>query len=144
MTKKEKTNLHKMVRECVMLRDRYCLYFEEKNIEENGVKTKEVIRCGKTTSLHASHIYPRGKYPKMAFDPLNVKALCMRHHLYWWHKHPIEAKEWLEKAIDADRLSSLKRRSNTIDKNPLIYSDIKKDLEKQIKFYQNEYNLDHE
>ena len=114
MKKAQKNNLHKLVREYVILRDKHCL------------------RCGKTDRLHASHIYPRGKYPKMQFNVENVKALCVGCHLYWWHKHPIDAKEWAEKTLGRRRLSKLKKQANTIDKTPWIYEDIKHELEKLI------------
>ena len=81
MTKAQKTKLNKLVREFVVLRDKVCL------------------RCGKSDRLHASHIYPKGKFRKMQFNVDNVKALCLGCHLYWWHKHPIEAKEWAEKTL---------------------------------------------
>ena len=114
MTKAQKTKLNKLVREYVMLRDRCCL------------------RCGKTDRLHASHIYPRGKYPKMSFDVDNVKALCVGCHLYWWHKHPIEAKEWAEKTLGEERLSKLKKQSNTINKNKLNFKELEIEIKNKI------------
>ena len=80
-----------------------------------------------------SHIYPKGRYRKMQFDPDNVKALCLGCHLYWWHKHPREAKEWAVKALGRARLNRLKKRANTIDKTLWNYEEIKIKLEKQIK-----------
>lgn len=80
-----------------------------------------------------SHIYPKGRYRKMQFDPDNVKALCLGCHLYWWHKHPIEAKEWAVKALGRARLNRLKKKANTIDKTLWNYEEIKIKLEKQIK-----------
>tara|TARA_R110002012_G_scaffold321519_1_gene549643 strand:+ start:183 stop:539 length:357 start_codon:yes stop_codon:yes gene_type:complete len=117
MKKHQKTKLSKLLRELVLRRDKCCL------------------RCGKTTALHTSHIYPRGKYPKMQFEPLNVKALCVGCHLYWWHKHPIEAKEWAEKALGRTRLMKLKRRANTIDKSLWDYEQIKQQLKEEIENY---------
>lgn len=114
MKKSQRNKLHKLLREYVLLRDRKCL------------------KCGKTSILHASHIYPRGKYPKMQFMTENVKALCTGCHLYWWHKHPIEAREWAEKALGGARLTLLKKRANTIDKTIWDYEDIKRELEKKI------------
>ena len=114
MTKAQKTKLNKLVREYVVLRDKVCL------------------RCGKTDRLHASHIYPKGKYRKMQFNVENVKALCIGCHLYWWHKHPIEAKEWAEKTLGKGRLRQLKKHANTINKTPWDYEDIKHKLEKKI------------
>ena len=90
------------------------------------------MRCGKTQNLHASHIYPRGKYPKMSFNVENVKVLCLGCHLYWWHKHPIDAKEWAEKTLGKVRLRKLKKQANTINKNKLDYQIIKNELEEKI------------
>ena len=114
MKKKEKAILHKLVREYVILRDKHCL------------------RCGKVDNLHASHIYPRGKYPKMQFEVRNVKALWLGCHLYWWHKHPLEASKWLEKTLSKGRLRYLKEQSNTINKIPWDFKGIKKTLENKI------------
>tara|TARA_Y100001937_G_scaffold103413_1_gene142576 strand:+ start:180 stop:542 length:363 start_codon:yes stop_codon:yes gene_type:complete len=120
MTKQQKTKLNKLVREYVILRDKRCL------------------RCGKTNNLHASHIYPKGKYRKMQFDTDNVKALCLGCHLYWWHKSPIEAKEWAEKALGEERLDRLKKQANTINKNKLDFKLLKDELETKIKDFINE------
>ena len=114
MNKKEKNKLHSLIREYVLLRDKKCL------------------KCGRVDHLHASHIYPRGKYPKMQFMHENVKALCHYHHLHWWHKHPIEAREWAEETLGVERLSLLKKRANTIDKSLWNYEDIKHELEQKI------------
>ena len=114
MKKSQKVKLSKLVREYVIKRDKVCL------------------KCGKGSNLHASHIYPRGKYPKMQFDTKNVKALCLGCHLYWWHKHPIEAREWAQKALGKDRLKYLKKRANTIDKSLWDFKELKKKLEKKI------------
>tara|TARA_R100000781_G_scaffold94684_1_gene58999 strand:+ start:5666 stop:6022 length:357 start_codon:yes stop_codon:yes gene_type:complete len=117
MNKQQKIKLSKLVRELVLLRDKRCL------------------KCGKSDNLHASHIYPRGKFPKMQFEPLNVKALCLGCHLYWWHKHPLEAKDWAEKALGRTRLMKLKRRANTIDKSLWDFKAIKEQLEEELKNY---------
>ena len=57
MKKIHKNKLHKLGREYVLLRDKVCL------------------RCKKGGVLHASHIYPRGKYPRMQFLTENVNPL---------------------------------------------------------------------
>ena len=119
MTKAQKTKLNKLVRDFVLLRDKVCL------------------RCGKQNNLHASHIYPKGKFRKMQFDTDNVKALCLGCHLYWWHKHPIEAQEWAEKALGEERLERLKKQANTINKNRLDYNLLKDELETKIKDFEN-------
>lgn len=114
MTKAQKTKLNKLVKEYVVLRDKVCL------------------RCGKSDRLHASHIYPKGKFRKMQFNVDNVKALCVGCHLYWWHKHPIEAKEWAEKTLGKARLNRLKKEANSINKNKLDFKQIESELKNKI------------
>lgn len=41
-----------------------------------------------------SHVLPKGKYRRLAYDPLNVKLLCNDCHKRFWHEDPIGAKEW--------------------------------------------------
>ena len=84
-----------------------------------------------------SHIYPKGRYRKMQFDPDNVKALCLGCHLYWWHKHPIEAKDWAEKTLGKVRLRQLKKQANTINKNKLIFEEIRDELQKKLEDLNN-------
>ena len=73
----------------------------------------------------------------MQFDPDNVKALCLGCHLYWWHKHPIEAKEWAQNTLGKARLNRLKKRSNIIDKTFWDYHYIKNDLQKKLEDLKN-------
>ena len=122
MTKAQKTKLNKLVRDYVLLRDKVCL------------------RGGKSNNLHASHIYPKGKFRKMEFDTDNVKALCLGCHLYWWHKHPIEAKDWAEKTLGKERLDRLKKKANSVNKNKLDFNLLRDELEIKIKDFnrQNE------
>ncbi len=101
------------------------------------IRDKRCLRCGKESILHTSHIYPRGKYPRMQFLPENVKALCTGCHLYWWHKHPIEAREWAIKALGRPRLNKLKKIANTIKYGSYDYKEIKQELETKIKEIKN-------
>ena len=73
----------------------------------------------------------------MQFLPENVKAICTGCHLYWWHKHPIEAKEWAEKTLGKRRLNKLKKISNTIKYGSYNYKEIKEELESKIKEIKN-------
>ncbi len=120
MTKSQRNKLHSLLREFILLRDKCCL------------------RCGKSSNLHASHIYPRGKHPRMQFLTDNVKALCIGCHLYWWHKHPVQAKEWAEEELGIERLERLKTISNTIKYGNYNFQEIKKELETKIKDLINE------
>ena len=68
----------------------------------------------------------------MQFNLENVKALCVGCHLYWWHKHPIDAREWAEKTLGRALLTRLKKQANTINKESWNYKDIKHEIEQKI------------
>lgn len=91
------------------------------------------LKCGKTERLQMSHIYPKGKHRRMEYDPENVKWLCVGCHLFWWHKSPIEAWEWLANVLPPDRIKRLRLRANTIDKTPFDFKLYKLFLEQEIK-----------
>jgi 5-methylcytosine-specific restriction endonuclease McrA len=106
-------------------------------MERDGHKC---LKCDNEETLCASHIYPKGTYRKMEWDDENAVAFCVHCHIYWWHKNPIEAWEWLEKNIAPERLARLKLMTQTINKKPLDYKLIKVYLEQKLKEYQNESN----
>jgi len=74
------------------------------------------VRCGASKAngkaIHGSHVYPEGTYHGMSANPLNIKALCYQCHFNWWHKNPMEAKEWFCKKYP-DRARKLKILSRT-------------------------------
>lgn len=68
-------------------------------------------RCGKgkpSAVLQASHVYPRGSYPSLRWEPQNIVTLCVKCHLYWWHRNPIEAMQWIESELGRPELDRLK------------------------------------
>ena len=79
--------------------------------------------CG--GSLQASHIYPKGQYPLLELFPLNVKTLCWRHHIGWWHKNPSEASAWAHRyfpqewwdRLETARINSLSRKGWTAEQH---------------------------
>ena len=98
---------------------------------------EKCLRCGKREVLHLSHIYPKGKYRKMEFLLENVKLLCVGCHLFFWHKNPIEAQEWLETIITKERLTKLKIQANFVDKSPIDYKLLKLLFENYIKDFKS-------
>ena len=72
---------------------------------------QEFGACG--GNLQASHIYPKGKYPLLELFPLNVKALCYRHHLTVWHRNPLECAAWMRKTFPAQWLDTLIATKNS-------------------------------
>ena len=121
MTKYKRKELNKHLHQLLRLRD-----------------GKKCLRCKKTERLQLSHIYPKGKYRKIEFDSDNVILLCVGCHLYWWHKNPIEAHDWLKSTIPEKRLSRLKLRALYVDKSKMDYNLIKIGLQKEIERLQAE------
>jgi hypothetical protein len=122
MTRIERNKLKKLLHQLVVVRDRECL------------------KCGTRKILHASHIYPKGVYRGVEFDPDNVKALCYKHHIHWWHKNPIEAGEWF-KTTYPKWYRKLKKKAETpigVVKPMLVYDfhKLEEILLKEIKKYE--------
>ena len=52
-------------------------------------------RCGSTSNLQCAHVYSR-KNLSIRWDLENAVCLCLKDHLYWAHKEPIEFTEWVK------------------------------------------------
>mgnify|MGYP001605568738 FL=1 len=50
------------------------------------LKGMDAIRCG--GGLQAAHIYPKGAYPRIKFDPANLLCICAGHHRYYTERWP--------------------------------------------------------
>jgi 5-methylcytosine-specific restriction endonuclease McrA len=94
-----------LVRQLVMARDGY-----------------KCVRCGKDEGLQAAHILPKGHYPRMRFDLLNVLSLCLADHLHFAHKNPVEFAWWLEGKYPgrADQLRVCAAVARKVDLKELI------------------------
>lgn len=90
------------------------------------------IFCGTTKNLQLSHIYPKGRYRCMEHDPENAKCLCLKHHLFYWHRSPVEAWERLQEVLPRARLDRLKLASQTTQRVDLKLTKLylEKELEK--------------
>src|SRR5437868_924338 len=58
---------------------------------------RRCVRCGNSAVICASHVYPKGKYPRLRWLEINLLTMCLHCHLFWWHKAPVEAGEWFLK-----------------------------------------------
>lgn len=74
---------------------------------------EKCLRCGTTERLQMSHIYPKGRYRGMEYYADNLKFLCFPCHFHFWHKHPLEASEWLKRVVPKERLDKLRLMSQT-------------------------------
>lgn len=104
MTKSQIKTLDKLLREFVFERD--------------GHKCR---RCGKWERLAPSHIYPKGRYHRLRWEPNNVLTFCFACHMIFWHRNPIEAHQWLTDNFSKEFLDQLKLRANYSDSSPMDY-----------------------
>lgn len=118
MNKKQHTILWNLLKSFVTLRD-----------------GQKCVVCGKKMrGLNLSHIFPRGQYPRLEFEPLNVFLQCPKHHLFWWHKNPIEAADWYNKTIPLTRRKKLLSLIKNYDKiKPIKYEICLGQIQKSIK-----------
>ena len=92
--------------------------------------------CGVHTvgrNCHVSHVKSKGKYGGLRWDLNNLKLLCYRCHIHWWHKEPTEVGDWF-KSEYPKRWEYLKEKMNqTIKLKQHDLEEMLKDYEKTLK-----------
>jgi 5-methylcytosine-specific restriction endonuclease McrA len=102
-----KSQLWTLVREYVCLRDKSVC--------------QRCLRPVEGHNRHPSHVYGKKAYPRLEFEPDNVKILCFHCHINWWHKNPIEASEWFkQKFPDRDLIL----RELKMNQSPLTITEL--------------------
>lgn len=78
--------------------------------------------CGSTTNLQAAHILSVGAHKRLEFEPYNILCLCLKDHLYGWHKDPGKYHRWLEEKFPGryDRLLIASRCAPKVDVKLLL------------------------
>jgi len=90
-------------------------------------------KCGKEEGLQCCHIIPRTNMT-LRWDIFNAISMCMRCHLFWQHKNPLEFTEWFEKKYPARYLYLMENRNKIIKRTKEDYEEIFKNiLKKNIK-----------
>jgi len=93
------------------------------------VKKRANYQCERCMSFkvpQCSHIIPRTVF-SLRFDTQNGVCLCKRCHLYWWHKNPMAAMEWIKTIRDIDYLES-RRHSQSKNDYKLIEIMLRQEL----------------
>lgn len=74
-------------------------------------------KCGKAEDdkLQCSHIHSRSKL-SVRWDLNNAFCLCSGCHIFWWHKHPIEAAEFTKKVLGEYEYAQLNVRAQMVKK----------------------------
>jgi len=73
-------------------------------------------RCGRgaeAVTLQCSHIIGRTHLgTRWSLD--NCFALCIKCHLYWWHREPLQAAEWAKEYLGELKYNELLRQATAI------------------------------
>lgn len=67
-------------------------------------------RCIKDRWLQTAHLLPVGQFPSMRYETDNATPLCTGCHIFWWHKHPLEAADWAKEVFGSDKMDELRER----------------------------------
>lgn len=116
VSKSQRNELRKLLREVIFARDEH-----------------KCLRCRRQVQLAPAHIYPKGTYRKLEFEPLNVITLCFACHICFAHKNPVEFTAWLEENISW--FPKLKQMRKTDSGLILDYNLIKLMLKKELSKY---------
>lgn len=87
--------------------------------------------CGKEENLQCAHIISRGNWA-VRWDPKNALCLCVKHHIYGWHRDPVIYMDWFMKKYP-DRYEYLMKEKNRIVKRILPdYQALVDDLKQKL------------
>lgn len=65
--------------------------------------------CGKTTSLQCAHIISRTN-KHLRWNEDNALSLCVRCHLYWSHRNPLEFTKWYQENYPVNYLFLMREK----------------------------------
>ena len=67
--------------------------------------------CGSRKNLQTAHIFSRS-HLNTRWDLDNLLCLCLKCHLYWAHKNPIEFAEWVKEYLGEEKYEVLLEAHN--------------------------------
>jgi hypothetical protein len=79
------------------------------------IRDKRCIRCGRIDRLNSAHIFSRSQM-SVRWDLDNGICLCGGCHLFWWHKNPIEAAEFIKEFLGVEKYEKLRVKARTLAK----------------------------
>lgn len=98
----------------------------------------EVQKCAvchrRNGQFHPSHIYPKGTYQGLRYDPINALCMCGQCHKFWWHLNPLDAYEWFREKYPNRYIYLQEAKKIIVKRNREYYEKVDKALdEKNIK-----------
>lgn len=89
-------------------------------------------RCGSEISLQNSHTITRSNY-FLRWDEQNCIALCVKCHLYWWHRDTLEAAQWFMQKFPERYEYLMANKHRIIKRSRQDYLDLLDSLKKRLK-----------
>lgn len=77
------------------------------------LRDKRCVRCGKDRNLQTSHIFSRSN-KSVRWDLHNAVLLDSGCHIFWWHKNPIEATEFIQRYLGKEKYAALKIKAGFV------------------------------
>jgi hypothetical protein len=72
------------------------------------------MRCNRWDNLQCAHIFSRS-HMATRWDPDNALCLCLKCHLFWAHRAPIEFSEWIRDVYLGEfNYQQLRAKANSI------------------------------
>jgi hypothetical protein len=65
---------------------------------------------GHRQGIHAHHVFPKARAPRIRHTVLNGITLCFGHHM-WAHSQVLDFHDWIRDRIGADEYDELRRLS---------------------------------
>jgi len=91
----------------------------------------ECAMCHRQGYLQVSHILPKGHYPHLRYDPINILPMDGQCHQFKWHASPIESAEWFKKTYPQREVYLQEAKNLFIKRNEDYYRNIEKALNKK-------------
>lgn len=95
------------------------------------------VKCGTMNDIQMSHVYRRSQCGRLAYDLQNVKSLCGKCHLGWWHRNEAEGGVWFAEKYP-DRWEYLQRKKKEYQHLGTIPIDWYVERMAELEGYQNE------
>lgn len=93
-------------------------------------KHTECSMCGRfSESLQVSHILPKGTYPHLRYDPINILPMDGQCHQFRWHANPIESRDWFMNKYPERWVYLQEAKNLFIKRNEEYYLNVKKGLD---------------
>ncbi len=86
------------------------------------------VVCNSKKGLHCSHIINVSQSEALRFDFRNALCMCHKHHIYWWHKNPLEATKWFKEKYPGNYKFLMLHRHDMVKRNLQDYIDLYEQL----------------